>query len=62
MGLIYPWTNPAVTAGYAAFKSAWLSTGFFVVRTILYLIVLSVFAWALLAAEPRCARRSLPLA
>jgi len=51
--LIYPWTAHGATAGYAAFKGAWLSTGFFVVRTIAYLIVLSLIAWALLAAEPR---------
>jgi hypothetical protein len=51
--LIYPWTAQGATEGYAAFKAAWLSTGFFVVRTIAYLIVLSLIAWALLAAEPR---------
>ena len=51
--LIYPWTAAGVTSGYAAFKAAWLSTGFFVVRTIAYLIVLSLIAWALLAASPR---------
>ena len=50
---IYPWTAPGATAGYAAFKAAWLSTGFFVVRTVVYLIVLSLIAWALLAASPR---------
>lgn len=50
---IYPWTAHGATDGYAAFKSAWMSTGFFVVRTIAYLIVLSLIAWALLAAEPR---------
>jgi hypothetical protein len=47
--LIYPWT----ASGYAAFKGLWLSTGFFVVRTIAYLVVLSLIAWALLAAQPR---------
>jgi hypothetical protein len=51
--LLYPWTDGAVTAGYAAFKAAWLSTGFFVVRTIIYMLVLSGFAWALLTVEPR---------
>jgi len=51
--LIYPWTAAGATGGYAAFKAAWLSTGFFVVRTIVYLLVLSILAWALLAAEPR---------
>ena len=53
VALIYPWTNPAVTADYAAFKGAWLSTGFFVARTIVYLVVLCAFAWGLLTAEPR---------
>jgi hypothetical protein len=53
VGLIYPWTATSATSGYAAFKAAWLSTGFFVVRTIAYLIVLSLIAWALLAASPR---------
>ena len=51
--LIYPWTAEGATAGYAAFKAAWLSTGFFVVRTIAYLVVLSLIAWALLAASPK---------
>ena len=51
--LIYPWTAEGATQGYAAFKAAWLSTGFFVVRTIAYLVILSLIAWALLAAPPR---------
>ena len=53
LALIYPWTDPDVTAGYAAFKGAWLSTGFFVVRAIVYMLVLIGLAWALLAAAPR---------
>jgi len=51
--LIYPWTAHGATAGYASFKAAWLSIGFFVGRTIVYLVVLSLLAWALLAAQPR---------
>jgi hypothetical protein len=51
--LIYPWSAEGATRGYAAFKADWLSTGFFVVRTIAYLILLSLIAWALLAAAPR---------
>ena len=51
--LIYPWTAAGATSGYAAFKATWLSSGFFVVRTIGYLIILSLIAWALLAAPPR---------
>jgi hypothetical protein len=50
---IYPWTASGATSGYAAFKAAWLSIGFFVVRTIAYLVILSLIAWALLAAPPR---------
>lgn len=53
VGIIYPWTAPGATAGYAAFKAAWLSSGFFVVRAIVYLSVLNFIAWALLSAEPR---------
>ena len=55
--LIYPWTDTSVTAGYAAFKGAWLSTSFFVVRTIIYMAVLAGLAWAILAAEPRLRAR-----
>jgi hypothetical protein len=51
--IIYPWTASGATAGYAAFKATWLSTGFFVARTIAYLIILSLIGWALLAAKPR---------
>jgi len=53
MGLIYPWTAAGATAGYAQFKAAWLSSGFFVIRTILYLVALSGIAWAIVSAEPR---------
>lgn len=51
--LIYPWTSASVAAGYAAFKGAWLSSGFFILRAIVYMLVLSGFAWGLLIAEPR---------
>jgi hypothetical protein len=50
--LIFPWTAEGATAGYAAFKAAWLSTGFFVTRAIVYMAVLSFFAWGMLAARP----------
>ncbi len=52
VAVIYPWTNPSVGGAFTGFKGAWLSTGFFVVRTIIYLVVLSLFAWGLLAAKP----------
>jgi hypothetical protein len=51
--LIYPWTANGATAGYAAFKAVWLSTGFFVVPPVVYLLALTLIAWALLAASPR---------
>jgi hypothetical protein len=51
--LIYPWADSAVSSSYAPFKGAWLSTGFFIVRAIIYMAVLSGIAWGLLAAEPR---------
>jgi hypothetical protein len=51
--IIYPWTAAGATAGYAAFKAGWLSTGFFVARTIAYLLVLSLIAWALLTVRPK---------
>ena len=53
VALIYPWTAQGATNGYAPFKAAWLSTGFFIGRTVVYLIVLSILAWALLTVEPR---------
>jgi hypothetical protein len=52
VGLIYPWTAHGATSGYAAFKAAWLSSGFFVARTIVYLVVLSLLAWGLLTVRP----------
>ena len=52
VAVIYPWTNPSVGGAFTGFKGVWLSTGFFVVRTIIYLVVLSLFAWGLLAAKP----------
>jgi hypothetical protein len=50
--LLYPWTDPAVAAGLSGFKGAWLSSGFFIVRALLYFAVLSIFAWGLFAARP----------
>ena len=52
VAIIYPWTDPSVGGAFGGFKGAWLSTGFFVVRTIIYFIVLSLLAWGLLAAKP----------
>jgi hypothetical protein len=49
---IYPWADQAVTASFGGFKGAWLSTSFFVVRTVVYLVVLSLFAWAMLTVRP----------
>lgn len=50
---LYPWTTMGETSGYAAFKGAWLSSGFFIARTTAYLVMLSVAAWTLLTVEPR---------
>ena len=52
VAIIYPWTDPSVGGAFGGFKGAWLSTGFFVIRTIIYFAVLSLFAWGLLAAKP----------
>jgi len=52
IGLIYPWTAHGATANYAEFKAVWLSSGFFVARTIVYLVVLSLLAWGLLTVRP----------
>jgi hypothetical protein len=53
MRLIFPWSDAGATSGYAAFKAAWLSGGFFVARTLFYVVVLTGFAWGLTTAEPR---------
>lgn len=50
---LYPWTAPAVSADYASFKSLWLSSGFFIVRALVYLLVLSGFAYAVIVASER---------
>ena len=50
---LYPWTSPAVAEGFSGFKALWLSSGFFIVRTLVYLLVLSAFAFAIIAASPR---------
>lgn len=51
--LIYPWSTPPIHGSFSGFKGAWLSTGFFVVRTIIYMVVLSLFAWGILTASSR---------
>ena len=51
--LIYPWASPPMSDVYPGFKGAWLSTGFFVVRAIIYMVVLSLFAWGMLSASSR---------
>jgi hypothetical protein len=56
IALIYPWTDLSL-GRFTGFKGAWLSTTFFVVRTIIYLLVLSLFAWGMLAARPELRAR-----
>lgn len=56
LGMIYDWTNPAVTTAYPAFKAAWLSPGFFIARQILYLaILLGIWLAMLLIPQNRSA-------
>jgi hypothetical protein len=51
MRLLYPWTAAvAPAAPAAAFKALWLSPGFFIVRSLGYLLLWSALAW--LAARP----------
>jgi hypothetical protein len=52
VAMIYPWTQASVGGAFTGFKGAWLSTTFFVVRAIVYLLVLTLFAWAILRAKP----------
>jgi len=51
VALIYPWAAPAAGEAFTGFKGAWLSTGFFVARTVVYLVVLTLFAWGMLSAK-----------
>lgn len=48
LGTLYSWTDPAVTAAYPAFKAAWLSPSFFVVRQFGYWVLLLGFWLALM--------------
>jgi hypothetical protein len=50
IALVYPWTDPSIASAFSGFKGAWLSTSFFVARTIAYLFVLTLFSWAMLRA------------
>jgi hypothetical protein len=38
VAILYGWTEPGATAAYPAFKAAWLSPGFFVVRQLIYFV------------------------
>src|SRR5579884_1117538 len=51
IALIYPWSDGTSAGTFNGFKGAWLSTTFFIVRTIIYLVVLTLFAWAMLSAR-----------
>lgn len=50
IGWIYPWADPHVAAALPAFKAAWLSPAFFIVRTIVYFAVFIGLQQALLRA------------
>lgn len=49
--LIYPWADPSSGSAFTGFKGAWLSMTFFIVRAVVYLLILSLLAWAILAAR-----------
>jgi hypothetical protein len=53
LGFIYPWTRPEVASSLTGFKALWLSSTFFVIRNVIFLAVLSGFAWALLMGGTR---------
>lgn len=36
LGTLYSWTDPGATAAYPAFKAAWLSPAFFIIRQFVY--------------------------
>ena len=59
---LYPWTSAKVAADYPGFKAAWLSSSFFIVRALIYLLVLSGFAYAIIVAGPRKAPAAPPVA
>jgi hypothetical protein len=40
LGALYSWTDPGATAAYPAFKAAWLSPAFFIVRQVGYWAIL----------------------
>ena len=45
--LIYPWSRMPIEAAMPAFKQAWLSPGFFMVRTVAVVLAFSAIAFAL---------------
>jgi hypothetical protein len=52
VAILYGWAEPGATAGYPAFKAAWLSPGFFIVRQILYFVILIGLWLAILLVPP----------
>jgi hypothetical protein len=51
MGSLYSWTDPSVTAGYPAFKAAWLSPAFFAIRQVIYWGIL-IALWLTMLIRP----------
>jgi hypothetical protein len=51
--LIYPWTRPEVASTLSGFKGLWLSSSFFIIRNLVFILILSGLSWALIAAAPR---------
>lgn len=53
MASIYPWADPGAAAMLPAFKSVWLSPGFWLARTILYFAAFIGLQQAMLRAPPQ---------
>jgi hypothetical protein len=51
--LIYPWTRPEVASTLSGFKGLWLSSSFFIIRNLIFILILSGLSWALIAAAPK---------
>ncbi len=49
--IVYPWADPSVAAHFAAFKAAWLSPAFFIVRQLVYWAIL-IAVWLALLLRP----------
>ena len=58
MHLLYPWAGAEPVEPATAFRKLWLSPGFFVARSLAYLLLWSALAWIELRARHRSGRRA----